>query len=153
MEEFLNRLIGVQSDTTRRFFRFALVGGTTGSIYAVVVYLAIEHFLLPPTVSGPLGYLASVPINFVGHKRFAFRAKGSLLPQLVKYGASTLTGIAISAAIMHFSVALGIGVVGGIALTILTIPIVTFLVFDNWVFRTGRGDAAAPKAIFKGPLE
>lgn len=150
MEELLNRLIGIKPDTARRFLRFALVGGTTGSIYAVVVYLAIEYFLLSPTISGALGYLASVPMNFAGHKRFAFRAKGSLLPQLARYGASTLTGIGISAAIMHFSIALGIGVVGGIALTILTIPIVTFLVFDNWVFRTGRGDAAVPKTGVKG---
>jgi putative flippase GtrA len=135
MKVLLSGCVGIPTaDTIRRFLRFALVGGVSGCIYAAVVSVSIEYLSLPPTAAGVLGYLASIPLNFIGHKHFAFRTQGRFAAEMTKYALSTLTGILMSAAIMHFSVKWGIGVLGGIAFAILTIPIGTFLVFNNWVF-------------------
>jgi len=119
-----------------KFMRFAVVGGGSVVIYAAVTWALVTASAFTPPTASVVGYLAAMPLNFLGQKIFAFRSGGGAGGQAVRYVITSAANIAVSYAIMWVSVnVLGIGVLGGIVLTILTIPSVTFFVFDGWVFR------------------
>lgn len=127
-----------------KFMRFALVGASCSALYAIVTLLLTNFTSIPPGPASLLGYIAATPLSFFGQRSFAFRAGGEARAQFIRFVVTTLFNLALSYGIMELSTRwLDIGVVGGVCLTILAIPVVTFLVLDNWVFRPARSSPPA----------
>lgn len=132
--------------TVMKFLRFALMGGCSGLIYAVVTWLLVSSNLADAPIASVIGYLAAVPLNFIGQKIFAFRAGGQVGSQALRFVMTTAVNIALSFGIMLASVSwLQLGTLGGIVLTILSIPFVTFFVLDRWVFAAASREAQRPQ--------
>jgi putative flippase GtrA len=91
-----------------RFVRFALVGGlATGIQYAILVIL-VRGSGLAPTPASTIGFGLSAIANYLLNYRYTFRSNRPHGPAAAKFGLLAGTGLLINAAIMHWTVALGV---------------------------------------------
>lgn len=122
-----------------KFFRFALIGALSSVAYGVFTVLWVELIGLEPLPATILGYLLAIPLNFVLQRGFAFRVtkpNGSELPRfLVVHGASILFSILlmfIATDILHAHYRFGV------LLTMISVPVLVFVVMNRWVFSVAR---------------
>ncbi|SFI90102.1 Putative flippase GtrA (transmembrane translocase of bactoprenol-linked glucose) [Bosea sp. OK403] len=116
--------------------RFGLVGVLSGAIFSVVTALFVRLAGTDPKLASVAGYLASMPLNFVGNRRFSFRSAGSLAGDLTRFALLHTFNILLTVLSMGVVVDLlrlhyAVGMVGAIIL----VPLVNFAAMNWWVFR------------------
>lgn len=57
---------------TRRFLKYAGVGGSTFAFDLLLIYVLTEFLGVPYTISTPLGFMVAVSINYFVSRRFVF---------------------------------------------------------------------------------
>ena len=128
----------VESDALAlRAGRFGLVGVANGLVYAGVTALLVRQFAADPTLASVIGYCASVPLGFVGHRRFSFRSDGHWSAEAIRFCVIQATNIAITAGAMHGATGwLGISYLWGIVAAVVLVPLANFACLNLWVFRS-----------------
>lgn len=118
-----------------KLLRFASVGIANAMVYAVATRLYAELFAVSAAAASGLGYATAMPMAFFGHRNLTFEAKGALSPQLARFLCNHLFGFVLAMTIpwlmtdlLAWPIWIGIGV------TILAVPIVSYLLMDKWVF-------------------
>jgi putative flippase GtrA len=116
--------------------RFGLVGVLSGTVFSVVTALLVRLVGTDPKLASVAGYLASMPLNFVGNRRFSFRSAGSLAGDLTRFVLLHTFNILLTVLSMGVVVDLlrlhyAVGMVGAIVL----VPLVNFAAMNWWVFR------------------
>ena len=120
----------------RAFVRFAVVGAIATAIHAAVFAALIETTRIDPVAATVVAFLVAFAAGFVLNRRWTFGSRADPAAQLPRYLAAQLTGLALSAAIMHVAVHLQRwSPYAGLALSILLVPPVTFALSRWWVFR------------------
>jgi len=116
--------------------RFATVGVLSGTIYAIVTALLVSKAGIAPVPASVLGYIASVPASFLGHRRFSFRSNGHWTMEAVRFVCAQALNIAVTAGSMHAAVTmLGSRYWAGMVLAVILVPIANFVFMNVWVFR------------------
>ncbi|MGO4551481.1 GtrA family protein [Lysobacter sp. 2RAF19] len=119
-----------------RFVRFAMVGGATTLFYGVLAWALVEHASIAPVPASVLAYVASVPLNFLLQRGFAFRSENRVQRDLPRYLLVHAGNIAASAAVMHVVVSvLHAAYLWGVVATMTFVPVVVFFLLDRWVFK------------------
>lgn len=116
--------------------RFASVGAACSVLYAAIVAGAVSVVHLRPNLSAGIAYAAVIPFNFLMHRHFTFRSKGTVRHDVVRYVAAQSASMAFSIGVMALSVdVLGLPYAVGILGAIVLVPILSYLVLDRWVFE------------------
>lgn len=116
--------------------RFGVVGVSSGAIYAAVTALLVSGAGIGPVLASVAGYCASVPMSFLGHKRFSFRSHGHWTAEAVRFVAAQALNISVTAASMWAATAwLGGAYWWGMAAAVILVPIANFAFMNLWVFR------------------
>lgn len=118
-----------------KLVRFPIVGLVNSLVYAVATTVYISQFAVDNKLATFLGYLTSLPIAFFGHREFTFGSTGGLLIELRRFCLVHAVGVLISwlsmsTAVDFFGLHYAVGIFGAVVL----VPIVSFFVFDRWVF-------------------
>ncbi len=126
--------------------RFGIIGATSGLVFAAVTALFVGPLGIDSKLASVAGYIASMPLNFIGNRRFSFRSKNSLAGDLTRFallhtGNILLTTFAMAAVVdvlrLHYAL--------GILAAIVLVPCVNFAVMNWWVFRrTAPGSRPSP---------
>jgi putative flippase GtrA len=121
---------------TAKLLRFAVTGAASGLAFGAVTLLALKLFTITETVAVMIGYLAVLPLSFVGHRRLTFRSGGHISPEFLRFCLSFVLGLLASVLAMHVATRwLMLQPLYGIAGAILVVPVITFIVMNLWVFR------------------
>lgn len=133
----------IAADTlAARFARFVVVGVASGLIYAAVTTLLVSGAGAPPVPASIAGYCASVPMSFLGHRRFSFRSNGQWTAEAVRFGLAQALNIAVTAGAMQLAL-WRTGTYGwGMVAAVILVPIANFLFMNFWVFRAGMARSA-----------
>lgn len=124
--------------------RFAVIGVANGLIYAAVTSALVLGLDVQPVLASILGYCASVPMGFLGHRHFSFRSQGRWTAEAVRFVFTQALNIAVTALSMQAAtVWLGGAYYWGMVAAVILVPIANFLVLNLWVFRDQRGRAGA----------
>ena len=116
--------------------RFGAVGVLSGSIYALVTALLVAGLGTPPVPASIAGYCASVPMSFLGHRRFSFRSHGRWTAEAVRFVLAQALNIAVTALSMHGAVHwFGGAWYWGMVAAVILVPIANFAFMNLWVFR------------------
>ena len=85
-DTFRQLVVGAASrGAIAKFARFAAIGALSGGVYALAVALGVSGFALDPRLASALGYLASLPVNFAGNRKFTFLGNGPLALELARF--------------------------------------------------------------------
>lgn len=121
--------------------RFAGVGVMSGVIYAAVTAALVTGLGAAPTPASVAGYLAAVPLNFVGHRSFSFRSRGRWSLDALRFVAAQALNIAVTAGSMHAAtVWFGSAYWWGMVAAVILVPIANFAFMNLWVFRDQKPD-------------
>jgi putative flippase GtrA len=132
----------------RRFRRLATSGGQKLTRYVVVgstaalAYLAIAFHLehqhnFSPAASGVSAYLILAPLTYLGHRRHTFASTNKGFAEPARFAVWALVSLLLAGLIpLTFATAFrGPTWVGNLVVCAI-IPILNFLVMNQWVFPT-----------------
>lgn len=122
--------------------RFGVVGVSSGLIYAAVTAFLVAIAGVAPVAASVAGYCASVPMSFLGHRRFSFRSNGRWTGEAARFVLAQALNIAVTVGAMHgatvwFAAAYWWGMIAAVIL----VPIANFVFMNLWVFRDQTGAA------------
>jgi putative flippase GtrA len=119
-----------------KFLRFGAVGAANSLIYAVSTAGLISLAGVSPSFASALGYLSVLPFAYLVHKSFTFRSQASHRVELWRFLITFVAGLLLSVVLMELLVVyLKLPFLAGIAAAVLSVPVLTLLVLDKWVFR------------------
>lgn len=115
--------------------RFGLVALVSGAIFVAVTTLCISGLGLDPKTGSTIGYLASLPVNFVAHRQYTFVARGIIWREALRFIVVHVANIAVSISAAAIAVD-GFGLHYGFSIlaTLMLVPLVTFTLMNLWVF-------------------
>jgi putative flippase GtrA len=118
-----------------KIIRFVGVGMLSAAVYALATALAISVLGADATLASAAGYAIAIPVNFVLQRSYSFNSKGALKVEAPKYSVVQGANLLLSAAAMAVVVeGLGLHYAYGMIAVIATIPILTYLAMNQWVF-------------------
>ncbi len=143
---------GLGSDSSAaRFARFALVGGTSGLVFAAVTGALVHLLAVDPKIASIGGYLASMPVNFVGNRSFSFRSQGALAGDVIRFTVLHCANMALTAGAMATAFDyFGLHYLVGVLAAIILVPVANFLAMSLWVFRKGATGKSHRVKVDKG---
>lgn len=119
-----------------RFARFAIVGGTTGLMFAGLVAVAVDGLGMRNSLAAGLAYLVLLPLNFIAHKRGVFRSRGAALPELLRYLAMHAMAFLLSIGVMGaLTGPMGASHWLGSCAVIGVVSLFNLIVMEFWVFQ------------------
>lgn len=121
-----------------KLVRYGVVGAASGLVYAVVTY-ALVLVGVDPVVASVAGYCAAVPLSFVGHRQFTFRAIGRWSEEAVRFAIAQAINIAVAAGSMRAAVDFFGDWRLGVVAAVLLVPIANFVFTNLWVFQRQHG--------------
>lgn len=134
--------------------RFSMIGLLSGGVFAAATALMTGWGGIDPKLSSGIGYIASIPVNFVGNWRFTFRSRnwwvGDLLRYTVLHGGNILLTMGAMAAAVQM---LRLHYVVGIAAAVVFVPIVNFVIMNWWVFGKSARPATSGGTTPNSPIE
>lgn len=135
-----------------RFARFVIVGGASTLVYGVVTAMLIAHADMQPVVGSALGYLASIPFNYVFQRVFAFNSKNPPGAEFMRYMIVHASNLALSTLSMYaITEWMNADYRIGIVTTMVLVPVIVFVLLDRWVFNA-RNDRYTRHANRKRPI-
>jgi putative flippase GtrA len=125
-----------------KLVRFGAVGVLSGLIYALVTALLVSYAFVQPVAASVVGYCASVPMSFLGHRRFSFRSNGHWTMEAVRFVFTQVINILVTATAMAAATRwLGAPYWWGMIAAVILVPIANFAAMNLWVFREQAGRA------------
>ncbi len=119
--------------------RFGIVG-----VAATLVHLGVAFFLsayteIPLILINLMAFMIAFAVSFLGHHHWTFQGKTSQKESFLKFLAVALSGLAASTALLFILIKLDISTdMIKLMISIVIIPIVTYLLSKFWAFRTKR---------------
>ena len=131
----MTKLFPLDKTVIWQFIRFGIVGAGSGFVYALVTWLGVQFAGLPPPQASVIGYLVSIPMNFLGQRNFAFLSKGSKRLEFVKFClVHALNAMLAHVVMWTVTKHLQWNYIWGIGLVILIIPFFTYFWLTVFVF-------------------
>lgn len=123
--------------------RFGLVGVGSGLIFAAVTAVLVSGAGFGGKLASGCAYIASLPLNFVGHRNFSFRSEGAWLGDAARFCAVHAVNLAVTMGAMAGAIdGFGLHYAFGIFGAVVLVPVTNFLLMNIWVFKTlSRHDA------------
>jgi putative flippase GtrA len=117
--------------------RFGLVGIAGTMVHVTVCLLVAASFTIRSELANLAGFLAAVLVSYVGHSQYTFGVKSEHRFQMPRFAALSLTGLLVSSAITWgVCTRFGGPIWLAMALTVVTVPTVTFIGAKFWVFAS-----------------
>lgn len=119
-----------------KLLRFGVAGVASSVFYAICTWLFAGPFEIPAVYASAMGYAMAVPLSFFLQRNFSFRSNGSKRAQAPRFLLVHGLNILVSVIVMHVLVSrLHMDYRAGIALTMVLIPLLSFLAMNTWVFH------------------
>jgi len=116
--------------------RFGTIGVLNTATYAILSSGLIALFGVEATLSSAIAFAACLPLAFWSHKLITFRSGARGSDEFVKFSLVQLLSFAIATLTMFVCVhLLGLHHLFPILLTVLIVPLFSYVVMDRWVFK------------------
>lgn len=119
-----------------KLLRFSAVGTLSGVVFLLATIVLTSWLVIDAKISSVIGYVVSMPVNFIGNRRYSFRSRASLVGDLLRFSILHVANMTVTAAAMATVTDwLEMSFIFGAIAAILLVPITTFVAMNFWVFR------------------
>jgi putative flippase GtrA len=130
-------------DLALKLVRFGLTGGLATLLYglfAMAIYAVAGWSTLAVHT---LAFALAIPVSFFGQMLFTFRYRGARLRALLRFLATAAIAFSLSTVAVYVVEQRGWHYAVGIVVTMLIVPLISFLMMLLWVFTDSAGEEAA----------
>lgn len=122
-----------------QFGKFGVVGVLATAVHFSVVVALVEWFGMPPLPANALAYGVAFAVSWIGSSRWTFRGAAVVRFAVPRFLCVSLLGLALNQG-MNALVIYGIGghYLAGLAASLVTVPVVTFVLNRTFVFPQAR---------------
>ena len=115
--------------------KFGAVGALSSSTFAVITTIIVISGWAEPRLASALGYISSIPLNFVLNRNFSFRSKAPVLRDTVRYALLHIGNTLLTILGMSMALSFQLHYMTGIVLAVVAVPVLNFLAMNYWVFK------------------
>lgn len=120
----------------RKVASFVVFGLLAGGVYAVLLILLTDKLKLPVFVASIVAFAIAIPVSYLGNRWVTYRSRNMPGPELVRFltvqGANVfITSAIVQAATAYFNASTRVGIL----VAFIAAPIVSFILFEIWVYR------------------
>ena len=121
---------------TWRLLRYALSGAIAAIIYMGVTAGIHNTWGVDLSISSALGYSAAMPCAYLLHRYVSFASKHPVAVEAPKFIQQSVFSILLAAILPRILHAAGMPLAAALGLTTLAVPVINYMMFSLWVFRT-----------------
>jgi putative flippase GtrA len=143
-----SRLARLIPAAARRIVIYGCVGVAVSMFYsvAVIACVALLH-PISPTLASVIAFVISVPVAYLAHANLSFSDRTYDRFQPLRFAFSTAASFVVSIGGMYWITEIAAhSYLFGVAWNWVTIPVMNFLSYMFWVFRTARGAKGAARS-------
>lgn len=130
------RAIIAAGGLTMSALRFGIIGVLSSLVFMAVTAICVSTLAIDHKLASTCGYLAALPFNFIGNRRFSFRSSNAVAGDATRFLLMHTVSLVVTVMAMGTIVdMLGLHYSGGIIAAVIIVPIVNFVVMKWWVFR------------------
>ncbi len=123
----------------KKVIKFGVVGLTATAVHAAVVIILVERHNLDPKVATALAFATAFLVSYVGSKQWVFVANKADRLLLLRFLSVALISFFLSLSGMYWVVdILNKDYLWGVFISCVLVPMVTFLMHNNWTFAYDR---------------
>lgn len=129
----------ISKESISRLFRFAIVGGTSTLLYALIAYILTFIFSGKFIYIHIAAYCLAVPFSYFAQRGFTFRHKGSHKTTSWRFLIANLVALTVSSFVSFYLVDIaGLHEWFGIFIAMIVVPVMSFATMSYWVFVDRR---------------
>ena len=120
-----------------RFLRFAVIGGMSTLIYAVVALILAQprSIGMPAVTASAFGYGAGAIFSYCGHRFVTFMSDGAVGFEIARFVGATAVGFMLSTGLaVILSDLVGLPPFVPVAVASILVPILNFIILRKFVF-------------------
>jgi putative flippase GtrA len=119
-----------------RFPIFAGVGILAAVAYAIVMYVCVKRFELPIFWGSVFAFASGIPISYYGNRRLTYQSENDVPSEISRFFVAQFVNLlATSTVVAVATECLSLPLYGSVALSYVTAPCITFLLFEIWVYK------------------
>ncbi|SEC60910.1 Putative flippase GtrA (transmembrane translocase of bactoprenol-linked glucose) [Rhizobiales bacterium GAS191] len=125
--------------TCRKYFTFAFFGGLSGVVYALVLMACVDHLKMQPLLGSIIAFSIAIPVSYFGHRLLTYRSRNVMPAEAARFVVAQIVNLVITSVVVHVTMkAFHLPTYGGGVVGIATAPLVSFVLFEQWVYRQRR---------------
>ena len=122
--------------TARKIIGFSFFGVLAGGAYALVYYWVSSNSNLPVFLNTLISFTVAMPISYCGNRWFTYQSNNILKFESLRFISVQFGNLLLTSLIVHLtSEIFMITIEVQIFLAFISAPIVSFLLFELWVYR------------------
>ncbi len=127
------------------FLAFGLLAGLT---YAVALILSVSFFKIPTFVGSVIAFALAIPVSYLGNRWITYRSTNMLAPEAARFIVVQLINLVLTSVVVHFVIErFAMSAYVGIVVAFFTSPIISFVLFELWVYRQREARVSSTKFL------
>lgn len=122
-----------------RILRFGIVGLGATATHVGVLFALVELAGLHPELANPVAFVAALPVSYLGHYHWTYRAAGAHGETALRFVAVSGSSFAVSQATLAAVAALDGPYQLAVAIFVVLVPATNFVLFHLLVFGRRSG--------------
>lgn len=131
----------------RKLLGFVTFGGLASLVYAVILIISVDILGIPTFIGSVVAFALAIPVSYLGNRWVTYRSNNVLASEAVRFIVVQLINLVLTSVVVHFVMEwFALPTYVGIVVAFLTAPIISFVLFEVWVYRQ-RQDASKPHEV------
>jgi len=117
-----------------RLVRFAVTGLGATLIHIVVASVLIEQQQVKPNMANGCAFIMATLFSYLVNTYWSFSSVMNA-KNVTRFWITSIVGLVLAVALSSLADLLSFHYLVGIAMVVITVPIISFLIHSNWTFR------------------
>jgi putative flippase GtrA len=120
----------------RKLLGFVTFGGLAGLVYAVILVMSVDILGIPTFIGSIIAFALAIPVSYLGNRWVTYRSNNVLASEAARFIVVQVINLVLISAVVHFVMErFALPTYVGIAVAFLAAPIISFILFEMWVYR------------------
>jgi putative flippase GtrA len=120
----------------RKLLGFVTFGGLAGLVYAVILVMSVDILGIPTFIGSIIAFALAIPVSYLGNRWVTYRSNNVLASEAARFIVVQVINLVLTSAVVHFVMErFALPTYVGIAVAFLAAPIISFILFEMWVYR------------------
>lgn len=123
----------------RKLRGFITFGSLAGAVYAVIFVVSVDILGVPTFIGSVIAFTLAIPVSYLGNRWVTYRSNNVLASEAARFVTVQVTNLILTSAVVHFVMErFALPTCVGVVVAFLAAPIISFVLFEFWVYRQRR---------------
>lgn len=116
-------------------------------VYAIILVFSVDVLKLPSFFGSVIAFIIAIPVSYFGNRWVTYRSNNVLAPEAFRFLIVQAINLVLTSAVVHFMMEqFALPTYTGVIVAFIAAPIISFVLFELWVYRQRQGTSVAHEA-------